>query len=324
MAQDVIIYEDDCGTDARHLDHARAEPTQIREPFGDRLIGPHARRTDVVDEKTGEIIVDRNDEIDEDGRSSAIEAAGHRPRQRALAADLRGAPRRLPACATAATWPRGDLVEMGEAVGIIAAQSIGEPGTQLTMRTFHTGGVAGEDITQGLPRVEELFEARVPKGQAIMAEIDGIGRGQRARTDQRDQGAVSHARPIDDDLSSCPSSYELLVKPSGDEVDRGPAAGAARATARATDRGESLGGTVASPRRQRQLIIALARSATSASTPCPHAARLRVEDGERCTAGEQLTEGSQNPQDILQHPGPRRRAALPGGRGPEGLPHRRA
>ena len=67
----------------------------------------------------------------------------------------------------------GDLVELGQAVGIIAAQSIGEPGTQLTMRTFHTGGVAGEDITQGLPRVEELFEARIPKGQATMTEIDG-------------------------------------------------------------------------------------------------------------------------------------------------------
>src|SRR5207248_6531703 len=68
----------------------------------------------------------------------------------------------------------GKLVESGEAVGIIAAQSIGEPGTQLTMRTFHTGGVAGEDITMGLPRVEELFEARVPKGLAVIAEIDGI------------------------------------------------------------------------------------------------------------------------------------------------------
>ena len=74
----------------------------------------------------------------------------------------------------AATWRRGRLVEIGEAVGIIAAQSIGEPGTQLTLRTFHTGGVASaDDITQGLPRVEEIFEARTPKGKAILAEIDG-------------------------------------------------------------------------------------------------------------------------------------------------------
>ena len=75
--------------------------------------------------------------------------------------------------ATARTWQPASRVQVGEAVGIIAAQSIGEPGTQLTMRTFHTGGVAGNDITQGLPRVEELFEARKPKGLAIIAEIGG-------------------------------------------------------------------------------------------------------------------------------------------------------
>ena len=78
----------------------------------------------------------------------------------------------------------GNLVDLGQAVGIIAAQSIGEPGTQLTMRTFHTGGVAGEDITQGLPRVEELFEARIPKGQAIVSEIDGRVEVQRGGPDQ--------------------------------------------------------------------------------------------------------------------------------------------
>ena len=88
-------------------------------------------------------------------------------------ADLRSGPRRLRGSATAATWPAARWSE-GEAVGIIAAQSIGEPGTQLTMRTFHTGGVARADITTGLPRVEELFEARVPKGEAILAEREGV------------------------------------------------------------------------------------------------------------------------------------------------------
>ena len=85
----------------------------------------------------------------------------------------------------------GDLVRLGQAVGIIAAQSIGEPGTQLTMRTFHTGGVAGEDITQGLPRVEELFEARIPKGQAIMSEIDGVAEVIRG-ADESIKVAITH------------------------------------------------------------------------------------------------------------------------------------
>src|SRR5690606_16171181 len=80
----------------------------------------------------------------------------------------------------------GKVVEIGEAVGIIAAQSIGEPGTQLTMRTFHTGGVAGEDITQGLPRVQELFEARNPKGQAVISEIDGVVKHIRDEKDRRE------------------------------------------------------------------------------------------------------------------------------------------
>ena len=80
----------------------------------------------------------------------------------------------------------GKHVEIGEAVGIIAAQSIGEPGTQLTMRTFHTGGVAGDDITQGLPRIQELFEARNPKGQATISEIDGIVKEIREAKDRRE------------------------------------------------------------------------------------------------------------------------------------------
>ena len=84
------------------------------------------------------------------------------------------------------TWQQVKHVEIGEAVGIIAAQSIGEPGTQLTMRTFHTGGVAGDDITQGLPRIQELFEARNPKGQAIISEVDGVIKEIREAKDRRE------------------------------------------------------------------------------------------------------------------------------------------
>src|SRR5205823_9692943 len=110
---------------------------------------------------------------------------------------------------------RGRLVEIGEAVGIIAAESIGEPGTQLTMRTFHTGGVAGQDITSGLPRVEELFEARVPKGQAVIAEIDG--QVQVIREGDKREIKVVSVETYRDELE-VPANAEVLVH-EGDWVD---------------------------------------------------------------------------------------------------------
>src|SRR5207247_4272014 len=112
----------------------------------------------------------------------------------------------------------GGLVRLGQAVGIIAAQSIGEPGTQLTMRTFHTGGVAGEDITQGLPRVEELFEARIPKGQAIMSEIDGTAEVNRG-ADESIRVVVTHRDAYDTPIKLT-AQHEVLVA-NGDEVNEG-------------------------------------------------------------------------------------------------------
>src|SRR5688572_4137387 len=162
VAQDVITREDDCGTDLGTW-ITREESDQIPEPFLERLIGRMAA-IDIVDEKSGEVLVERNAEIGELALLK-IEAAGlDRVSVRSpLTCAARHGVCRMCYGRNLAT---GELVELGQAVGIIAAQSIGEPGTQLTMRTFHTGGVAGEDITQGLPRVEELFEARIPKGQA--------------------------------------------------------------------------------------------------------------------------------------------------------------
>ena len=169
MAQDVITREDDCATDLGTW-ITREESDQIPEPFVDRLIGRMAA-LDIVDEKSGETIVARNEEIDERAVDAIQSGAVERVSVRSpLTCQARHGVCRMCYGRDLAT---GDLVRLGQAVGIIAAQSIGEPGTQLTMRTFHTGGVAGEDITQGLPRVEELFEARIPKGQAIMTEIDG-------------------------------------------------------------------------------------------------------------------------------------------------------
>ncbi|RXJ03031.1 DNA-directed RNA polymerase subunit beta' [Anaerobacillus alkaliphilus] len=170
VAQDVIVRDDDCGTD-RGLDIAAIKDgTEIIESLYDRLVGRFIFKT-VYHPETKEVIIGKNQLITED-IAKEIEDAGivGVTIRSAFTCDTRHGVCKKCYGRNLAT---GSDVEVGEAVGIIAAQSIGEPGTQLTMRTFHTGGVAGDDITQGLPRIQELFEARNPKGQAVISEIDG-------------------------------------------------------------------------------------------------------------------------------------------------------
>ncbi|MGM0877622.1 MAG: DNA-directed RNA polymerase subunit beta' [Bacillota bacterium] len=171
VAQDVIIRDDDCGTDRGIRAEAIREGTEIIEKLDERLIGRYCRKV-VKHPETGEIIVNENELITEDITVEIIEAGIDKVWIRsAFTCNTRHGVCKKCYGRNLAT---GSEVEVGEAVGIIAAQSIGEPGTQLTMRTFHTGGVAGDDITQGLPRIQELFEARNPKGQAIISEISGV------------------------------------------------------------------------------------------------------------------------------------------------------
>ncbi|MGE5509235.1 MAG: DNA-directed RNA polymerase subunit beta' [Chitinophagales bacterium] len=171
VSQDVIVREEDCGTTEGIVVEAIKEGAEVIEPLRDRLVGRYPAE-DVVDPGTGEVIVGRNEEITE-AMAGAIERAGIEKVNIRSVLTCRS---RYGVCIKCygRNLATGRTVEVGEAVGIIAAQSIGEPGTQLTMRTFHTGGVAGEDITQGLPRVEELFEARRPKGQGLISETSGI------------------------------------------------------------------------------------------------------------------------------------------------------
>ncbi|MGG2067618.1 MULTISPECIES: DNA-directed RNA polymerase subunit beta' [unclassified Bacillus (in: firmicutes)] len=171
VAQDVIVREDDCGTDRGLLIGAIKEGNEIIESLYDRLVGRFARKT-VKHPETGEVLVRENELITED-IAHIIEKAGVEQLyiRSAFTCNTRHGVCKKCYGRNLAT---GTDVEVGEAVGIIAAQSIGEPGTQLTMRTFHTGGVAGDDITQGLPRIQEIFEARNPKGQAVISEIDGV------------------------------------------------------------------------------------------------------------------------------------------------------
>jgi len=170
VAQDVIVREEDCGTDKGIEVTAIKDGKEEIEKLSDRLVGRTCFET-LRHPETGEIIVGRNQMITEE-IAEQIEKAGI---TKVYIRSVLGC--RTPHGVCKLCYGRnlatGQEVEVGEAVGIIAAQSIGEPGTQLTMRTFHTGGVAGDDITQGLPRIQELFEARNPKGQAVISEIDG-------------------------------------------------------------------------------------------------------------------------------------------------------
>ena len=170
VSQDIIIREDDCGThDGIEVEDIK-DGNQVLEKLDERLVGRYVLE-DIIDPKTKEVIVDTETMITDDIAKKIVDAGFTKVRVRSIL----GCRAKHGACSKCygmglATRKR---VNIGESVGIIAAQSIGEPGTQLTMRTFHTGGVAGGDITQGLPRVEELFEARTPKGLAVITEIAG-------------------------------------------------------------------------------------------------------------------------------------------------------
>ena len=157
--------------------------TEVIEDLYDRIEGRYSFET-IRHPETGEVIVNRNELIDAEKAEEIVAAGIEKVQIRSvLSCRTRHGVCRYCYGRNLAT---GKHVEIGEAVGIIAAQSIGEPGTQLTMRTFHTGGVAGDDITQGLPRIQELFEARNPKGQATISEIDGVVKDIREAKDRRE------------------------------------------------------------------------------------------------------------------------------------------
>lgn len=170
VAQDVIIRETDCGSDRGLTITAIKEGNEVIETLEERMLGRYAQRS-VKHPETGEVLVARNEIITEDIARKIVEAGIEEITIRsAFTCDTKHGVCKYCYGRNLAT---GSEVEVGEAVGTIAAQSIGEPGTQLTMRTFHTGGVAGDDITQGLPRIQEIFEARNPKGVATISEVAG-------------------------------------------------------------------------------------------------------------------------------------------------------
>ena len=217
VAQDVIIREDDCGTDRGITVSAIMEGDELIEPLFDRLLGRFTAET-VKDPKTGEAIVGKDVMMDEAMAHKICDAGVTHVKIRSiLTCDT---PHGVCRKCYGMNLATGEEVEVGEAVGTVAAQSIGEPGTQLTLRTFHNGGVAGaEDITQGLPRVQELFEARNPKGRATISEVDGV-------VDSIQENPAEHTREItvkgkiDTRSYSVPYTASVAVA-EGDTVHRG-------------------------------------------------------------------------------------------------------
>ncbi len=285
VAQDVIVQEHDCGVETGVWLTERPG-REVAVPLRERMIGRIAA-SPVVDPATGEVLIDRNEMITEDLATEALAKGVARffvrsPLQCQAAHGIcQLCYGRSPA--------RGGLVDIGEAVGIIAAQSIGEPGTQLTLRTFHTGGVVGQDITTGLPRVEELFEARVPKGQALISEIDGVVTVQANEEPRRIK--VTTTETYHDEVG-IPTGAELLVG-TGDEVSidqplmrLGDQAITARFSGRATVEAD-------------RIVIAY-EDRDERDYAVPPTAQIRVENGQWVTAGDLLTEGSANPQDVLR------------------------
>jgi DNA-directed RNA polymerase subunit beta' len=229
VSQDVIVRHEDCGSDEGFLVSEIKEGNEAIEPLRERLTGRYSAE-DIISPITGEVLVEKNAYMDADIAEKVEKSGVKKVKIRSVFT----CKAKVGVCAKCYGMNMGTAqkINIGEAVGIVAAQSIGEPGTQLTMRTFHTGGVAGADITQGLPRVEELFEARKPKGLAIVTEISG--------------------------------------------------------TARMEDT------------KKKRTIIVTSETGEEISYDIPFGSRLKVSNGDQVSAGDEITEGSVNPHDIMR------------------------
>ena len=297
IAQEVIILEEDCGTVDAYWITAEAD-IPLQSTLHQRIIGRMAAFP-IAHPETGEILIDRNEEF---GASSAqiLMDAGVKevPVRSPLTCESnRGLCQmcygRLPAT--------GLLVQIGQAVGIIAAQSIGEPGTQLTMRTFHTGGVAGIDITSGLPRVEELFEARVPKGAAILADIDGAitiepeEHGRRLRLVSHEEFREDYALPdkavptVEEGEYVEPGMILAGVRPAAENGSEEEPALSQQVVA-------NIGGRV---ELTKETVSIIWEDVEEREHFIPGTTRLLVNDGDEVKAGEALIIGPLNPHDIL-------------------------
>lgn len=289
VAQDVIINEEDCGTqDGIWI---RASDDVAGQSMSARLFS-RVTADRVIDPETGEILCERNTFITKDVARQIAKAGVQEVRVRSpLTCELQHG---VCAMCYGIDLGRGKKVELGSTVGIVAAQSIGEPGTQLTLRTFHSGGVAaGGDITTGLPRVEELFEARkTPKGEAVVTEISGV-----VHIEQSDRYSdlrvvrIEHSEMVSD-AYEIPAGAECLVK-DGDEVEAGDYLIETEDDFIAAQNDGRV-------RIEDGQVIVSYEHRDEAEYEIPSSARLVVQSGDHVEAGQPLTEGSLNPHRILR------------------------
>jgi DNA-directed RNA polymerase subunit beta' len=289
VAQDVITTIEDCGTDEGLW--LRATDNVADQALGSRIFGRVAARN-IVDPKTGELLVEKGQLLDHT-ETRAVVAAGVQEVYVFSPLTCEATQGICIKC-HGMDMGRGRLVGMGAAVGIVAAQSIGEPGTQLTLRTFHTGGVAAEsDITTGLPRVEELFEARrAPKGEAVVAELNGtVEVAQSERFSDLRVIRIMHSEMVHDEYE-LPKGYRVNVK-DGDKVT----AGAVLASLKGNDLKAENAGKV---RVEDRTVFVSYEQKDSVEYEVPNTTRLLAKPGEKVEAGQALTEGSLNPHNILR------------------------
>lgn len=292
IAQDIIINEQDCGTRdgiwIRKSDDIAGQSMQTR--MYSRLTAER-----VIHPQSGEVLADVDEIITHDLARKIAESGIEEVKVRSpLTCELDHG---ICAKCYGIDLGRGAMVDLGSAVGIVAAQSIGEPGTQLTLRTFHTGGVAAAaaDITTGLPRVEEIFEARkMPKGEAVVAEIGGMVRILQSEkyADMREVH-IEHAEMIHDEYA-IPEDWKIVVK---DEAE--VQAGEVLATKDNATIVSQHAGRVAVEKKDHKIIVSYEQR-EEVILDVPNTSRLLVRDGEHVEAGTPLTEGSLNPHRILK------------------------
>jgi DNA-directed RNA polymerase subunit beta' len=303
ISQDVITLTEDCDTSAGYWVEEERD-SSLTPPLERRIVGRLAAAP-IAHPQTGEIIVERNQEIDEEKAKAMAEAGITSVYVRSPLTC--SCPRGICRLCYGRSMATGQRVMMNEAVGIIAAQSIGEPGTQLTMRTFHTGGIAGEhDITTGLPRVEELFEARTPKGMAILSEIDGKVESEQT-TEGRRLRIVSQEEFQEE--YTIPAEFSPAVE-SGDEVEVGdtlawPPASEGDASEEAALAPVPIVARVSGRADvyENSIILSWVETDQREYNISP-SAHLVVEHGQAVKAGDPITSGPKSPQEILRIMGP--------------------
>jgi DNA-directed RNA polymerase subunit beta' len=300
-SHDVIVLEDDCGTiDGIWI--SEPEDRKLLPSFAERMTGRLAASR-IVHPETGEVIVERDEEITETKTAEIIAAGVERVHARSplTCQSRRGVCQKC----YGRDLARGSIVNMNTAVGIIAAQSIGEPGTQLTLQTFHTGGVVGLDITSGLPRVEELFEARIPKVPAILADISGVA--EVIHGEDGDKIEITSSEIFRDEYS-LPEGWKVMVK-KGQYVDigtvlaqpntKGAKKEESKEVAAAGSEQVILAGVAGQVEIDDNRLTIVYEEQDKREYNIPAAIPVRIQTGDLVKAGQQMTDGSVNPQEML-------------------------